>query len=350
MIFTGERARDGDYGLNDVAALRANPFHAARDFEGHADRDVVGTTIQARRVGGPVVFSSTTGFLNWKTQDVTDLDYTPRADPDARQHGEGLPVHRRRFASPRRTTAPIQLADARRLRWQTGVFLFTQAYEQDAINTYAPFVFAPFAVSQHTPLSELDDFGLGVFGQGTVTFNDRLDLTAGARARLRGQERVAARTSSTRRSLPAPRSTRTRASRTSRRRWPSPTGFSPDKTLYATVGRGYKAGGFNSASPAGSEAYGEEQTWHFEGGVKTLWANGRMSDERRRLLHRLGRPAAERPQSGRAHAVLHLQRRRGRQQGRRVGSQRETRAGRRRVHGGRVHTRAVREREASRAP
>ena len=51
----------------------------------------------------------------------------------------------------------------------------------------------------------------------------------------------------------------------------------PDKTLYATVGRGYKAGGFNSASPAGSEAYGEEQTWHFEGGVKTLWANGRVS-------------------------------------------------------------------------
>ena len=77
-IVTGERARDGDYALNDVAALRANPFHAARDFEGFANRDVIGTTIQARHVGGPIVFSSTTGFLNWKTQDVTDLDYTPR--------------------------------------------------------------------------------------------------------------------------------------------------------------------------------------------------------------------------------------------------------------------------------
>src|SRR6185295_6289066 len=78
VIFTGERARDGDYGLNDVASLRANPFHAARDFEGHTDRDVIGTTIQTRRVGGPIVFSSTSGFLNWKTQDVTDLDYTPQ--------------------------------------------------------------------------------------------------------------------------------------------------------------------------------------------------------------------------------------------------------------------------------
>ena len=121
VIFTGERARDGDYGLNDVAALRANPFHAARDFEGHADRDVLGTTIQARRVGGPVVFSSTTGFLNWKTQDVTDLDYT-RSPILTRDNTEKDFQFTRRFASPRRTTAPVQLSDSARLRWQAGVF------------------------------------------------------------------------------------------------------------------------------------------------------------------------------------------------------------------------------------
>jgi iron complex outermembrane receptor protein len=51
----------------------------------------------------------------------------------------------------------------------------------------------------------------------------------------------------------------------------------PEHTLYATVGRGYKAGGFNPASPAGRESYGEEQTWNVEGGVKTLWAGGRVS-------------------------------------------------------------------------
>jgi iron complex outermembrane receptor protein len=47
--------------------------------------------------------------------------------------------------------------------------------------------------------------------------------------------------------------------------------------LYATAGRGYKAGGFNPASPPGAEAYGEESSWNIEGGVKTLWANGRVS-------------------------------------------------------------------------
>ena len=50
----------------------------------------------------------------------------------------------------------------------------------------------------------------------------------------------------------------------------------PEKTVYFSVARGYKAGGFNPVSPAGSEAYGEEHAWNFEGGVKTGWAAGRV--------------------------------------------------------------------------
>jgi len=40
LIYTGERARDGDYALNDLASLRENPFHTSRDLEGHTNRDV----------------------------------------------------------------------------------------------------------------------------------------------------------------------------------------------------------------------------------------------------------------------------------------------------------------------
>jgi iron complex outermembrane recepter protein len=47
--------------------------------------------------------------------------------------------------------------------------------------------------------------------------------------------------------------------------------------VYGSVGRGYKAGGFNPASPTGSEAYGEEETWHIETGVKTSWVGGRLT-------------------------------------------------------------------------
>jgi iron complex outermembrane receptor protein len=275
VIVSGERARDGDYSLNDVGALRANPFHAARDFEGFANRDIVGTTIQLRRASGPVVFSSTTGFLDWKTQDLTDLDYTPQPlltrdnTENAFQFTQEV-----RFASA--DTAPVTLSDHARLRWQGGVFLFTQAYEQDAVNNFAPFLVAPFAVSQHSPQSSLDDYGVGVFGQATVTLRERLDLVAGARV---DSEHKSATLDTFYEPAVAPGTTVAADKRFSNVSPQVSIAYrvQPETTVYGTVGRGYKAGGFNSASPAGAEAYGEEFTWHVEGGAKALWANGRVS-------------------------------------------------------------------------
>jgi iron complex outermembrane receptor protein len=52
--------------------------------------------------------------------------------------------------------------------------------------------------------------------------------------------------------------------------------LAPDKILYGSFTGGFKAGGFNSASPVGSEVYDEEQTWGLEGGIKTAWVGGRV--------------------------------------------------------------------------
>ena len=78
----GHRQRGAGAGrrlaLNDLEALRRDPFHVSRDFEGRNDRDVVSTTVLARHDGHAVLsFATTTGIVSWKTRDVTDLDYTP---------------------------------------------------------------------------------------------------------------------------------------------------------------------------------------------------------------------------------------------------------------------------------
>jgi iron complex outermembrane recepter protein len=78
LIVFGQRDQDGDYGLNDLAALRQNLFHSSRDFEGVVQRDILSSTAQVRWEGSHLAFGSTTGLVNWKTRDVTDLDYTPR--------------------------------------------------------------------------------------------------------------------------------------------------------------------------------------------------------------------------------------------------------------------------------
>src|SRR5438552_12979668 len=75
-MFTGERARDGDYALNDLGALRTNPFHASRNVEGFTHRDILAPTVQAAYAGRTIEVSTTTGILKWKTEDLTDLDYT----------------------------------------------------------------------------------------------------------------------------------------------------------------------------------------------------------------------------------------------------------------------------------
>jgi iron complex outermembrane receptor protein len=278
LIVTGERARDGDYALSDLGGLRDSPFLVARDFEGHTDRDLTATTLLTRRAGGRVNLSTTTGFLRWKTQDETDLDYTPspllRRDNTEKSFQFTQEVRAASSAS-----APLTLSERVPLKWQAGVFVFTQNYEQDAVNAFSPFVLSPllaFPISQHTPEANLDDVGIGIYGQATATLADMVDVAVGARMD-RENKTAALRTFFS----PAIAPERLVAAEESFSNVSPQVSVAvrmePGRMVYGAVGRGFKAGGFNAASPAGREAYGEERTWNLEGGVKTTWAGGRVT-------------------------------------------------------------------------
>ena len=277
VIVTGERARDGDYALNDLAALRQNPFEAARDFEGRTDRDLLATTLVTRREGQRLAFSTTTGVVRWKTRDLTDLDYTP-APLITRDNTEKDLQFTQEVRLASAAAAPVRLSDRTSLKWQTGIFFFTQQYEQDAINTYSPFLppFLGFPIEQHAPQGTLDDLGIGVYGQGTVTFNDRIDVSLGARVDHEKKEAALNTFFVPQIAPPAPVNEDESFSSVSPQ-MALAYRFQPNRMVYATAGRGFKAGGFNPASPAGSEAYGKEHTWNLEGGVKASWAAGRVT-------------------------------------------------------------------------
>jgi iron complex outermembrane receptor protein len=279
FIYTGERARDGDYSLMDLDALRARPHRVARDFEGHTDRDLHSATFLARHEGRRFTFSSTTGLVRWTTEDSTDLDYTPlplifrnNAEKDA-QFTQEI-----RFASA--PAAAVTLSDTASLKWQAGVFLFTQNYEQVAINSFGAgvlSVFIPVPVDQHSPEAELDDTGIGLYGQGTIALN-RVDVTLGAR--FDRENRTA--NLSTFFVAPFPIAPQVDVDTEKSFSNVSPQAavsfrVTPDATAYVSVNGGFKAGGFNPASPAGQEAYDEEKSWNVEGGVKTAWAARRVT-------------------------------------------------------------------------
>ena len=278
LIYTGERARDGDYALNDLGSLRQRPLHAARDFEGHTHRDVHGTTFLARREGKNLTFSSTTGYVRWKTDDATDLDYSPlplitrtNVEKDTQLTQEF------RFASA--GAAPVRLSDRVSLKWQAGVFLFSQNYEQDASNNFAPFVLSPFLTfpTSQVSLAELDDSGVGVYGHGTLAF-DKVDLTLGARFDREDRDAVLTTFLSAPNILVMPdRKTPGKSFSNVSPQVAVSYRVRPEASVYFSASGGFKAGGFNAASPAGQEAYGEEKTWNFEGGLKSAWLARRVT-------------------------------------------------------------------------
>jgi iron complex outermembrane receptor protein len=275
VLVSGEDAEDGDYALNDLAEVRRAPFQAMRDFEGFTNRDVFNTTIVNRYESTRLSVTATTGFVNWNTEDQTDLDYTP------------LPLARRsnleeafQFTQEVRVaSAPshtLSLGDSTTLRWQAGLTLFTHDYNQNAVNSLAPSPFVPIAVQQTSPRAALDDAGVGLYGQGTMTFEEDLAVTIGGRFDHESKDALLEMFFAPAIAPP----TTVDASE----------GFSdfspqvavsfrlhPGRMLYASLARGFKAGGFNPASPIGNEAYGEEHTLNFEGGVKTSLAGGRVT-------------------------------------------------------------------------
>jgi iron complex outermembrane receptor protein len=277
FLFSAERARDGDYALSDLAGLRGNHHHAARDFEGNTDRDIVSGTVLTRREGNRVVFATTTGFVRWKTFDATDLDYLPFPAVQRENEEEAFQFTQEvRLASA--AASPLKVGDRATLAWQAGVFLFTQNYEQLAVNSYSPFVLSPFldfAIAETNPDADLDDLGISVYGQGTFTVREKLDLIAGARFDRETRDALLNTSTSPIISLPNTVDASDTFSTVSPQ-FAAVYRFRPDASAYASAARGFKAGGYNPASPQGSEAYDEEFAWHVEGGLKGSAANGRV--------------------------------------------------------------------------
>ena len=281
VIVSGERARDGDYALSDLGGLRTNPRHASRDFEGYTNRDVTNTTVLIRRDGPTMSLSSTTGFVKWSTEDATDLDYT--AAPLLRRlNAEESFQFTEEVRVASAAQAPLTLGERVSFKWQAGAFFFTQNYDQNAVNSFAPFVLSRFVsvpVSQTSPEATLDDAGIGIYGQGTATFNLDFDVTAGLR--IDHEQKDASLRTFFSPALPgfAPPREVVADKGFSNLSPQLALGYrlSPDTLVYASMTGGFKAGGFNPASPAGREAYDEEHTFSVEGGWKSLWWDGRAS-------------------------------------------------------------------------
>lgn len=289
LIIAGERARDGDYGLNDLGQLRNNPRRSARDLLGYTSRDVFMPTLQIIYHANSFDFTSTTGFVWWRTEDLTDLDYslipTPGGflDPVAgsyltRLNNEEQTTWTQEFRFSNKKGEPVILSEAATLEWQAGLFLFYQDYSQSTIQTRKELTafggFFPVNNGNLTGTSSaLRDMGAGLYMQGTLNLWEKLHLTAGVRYDYEDKDATLG-TSSTNFSSFAP-TTNATTNQSLSRSFDQVTpqaaisfDITPDVITYFSFAGGYKAGGFNAGSPAGTESYAEERSWNYEFGFK----------------------------------------------------------------------------------
>lgn len=273
LIMAGERDRDGDYALHDLAALRARPHRAARDFEGFTARDVWMPTLQAGYQGEAFDFRSITGYVRWETLDETDLDYSPLPLATRRNREEmDQWTQELIFSSPKER--PLVLSETATLSWLAGGFCFQSDYGQHAYSDLAPGVGAPIAL-RNGAVSDLEDWGAGAYGQVTLTLRERLRLTAGLRWDYEAKDAVL--TSYVDPVVPA---STIRPGKNYDRFSPQAAvayEFIPELITYAAVAGGYKAGGFNPQSPPGRESFGEETSWNYELGCKGRLLENRLS-------------------------------------------------------------------------
>jgi iron complex outermembrane recepter protein len=279
LIASGEHDRDGDYALGDLAYIRANPNHVSRDFEGYNHRSVGSATLVAEYRGSALDFSSITGGVWWRTHSLTDLDYQTATlanyglyairDNVEQQHQF---TQEFRFGSSRNKR--FRMNDALKMDWQAGVFLFNQHYQQDAANDISS-AFGFFPRSLSTSYSDLGDWGMGVYGQTRFTAWEKLDLTAGLRVDYEDKRAALE-------SLYAPTARLTDSYSEVSPQFSVAYRFTSNQMAYASVSRGYKAGGFNPAptgvpAPGGTESYGAEHTWNYELGHKAKWLEGKLA-------------------------------------------------------------------------
>jgi iron complex outermembrane receptor protein len=272
----GERARDGGFVLSELDGLRADSHHINQDFEGLADRDVVNPALVWRAFGDEVDFTSVSSWQSWDVLEISDFDFST-IDGVRRRSEEEQSYLYQEF----RLGTGEDLGEGE-TRWLVGAAAFTANAERQALNNFRPggagILFPPASVGLDLADGQFDDTGMAFFGEVGVPLGAALELDLGLRYDRERREVERVRTFD-------PGSgpivlDQVDTSETFDEVLPMAGlswNVSADSMAYVRAAKGFKAGGFNLTSPAGSEEFEPESAWTYELGWRSEFDDGRSS-------------------------------------------------------------------------
>ena len=274
-----ERSRDGGFALGLLTTLQSQPHTISEDFEGKADRDILSNSLTWNHHGENVDFVSISSFVDWDIDEESDVDFSV-VDGIRRETKESQDYFYQEFRISSASDKPNKINDNTSLKWLVGGSLFSSDGNEAATNINRPggafIFFSPLDVGTITDSGDFEDLGLAAFGQATLTLNENLDLTAGLRFDYEDKDADITNAINT---VGFTGSTTTSFSESYDEVVPSFSAalhLKDNAMVYARAAKGFKAGGFNVAAPAGETNYGTETNWTYEAGVKTTWFEERM--------------------------------------------------------------------------
>ena len=260
-----ERAQDGGFVLAPLAGLKGNPHEISQAFEGVAERDVVAPSVTYTRFGEDTTLTSITSYTDWDVLETSDVDFFGFTGGTFRETREdqGYFYQEVRLASEP-SGGPGQV------RWVGGASLFSADSGRSTVTD------VPAFGALLTDAGDFQDTGLGLFGQVAIDYESGLKLAAGLRYDREEKEADLNNTqvfagfvvADEERSLEddfdevAPS-------------FSAAYDLEEDGTLYASVAKAFKAGGFNLAAPDDdSLSFGPEEAWSYELGYKRRSTGG----------------------------------------------------------------------------
>lgn len=310
-IASVESARDGDFALYDLDALRRAPHRVRHDYTGFTRRVVQSQTLLADYTGESFQLRSISGRVAYGAREVTDLDASaqPNLTRDNRRRGEQLTQELQWLS---REDAPWRLGEALRIGGIGGLFGFRQDNDQattnfiaqsgllDQLGGFLPLPAAGSLPPLGSPLNQLPlplpqllraedrgiaalhDTGYGAYLQVEAALSSHWRAALGARydvERKRGDLASSTVIIAPAGEIPQSGPDRVVQERTYRAFTPSlRLAWSGEHVLaYASGARGYRAGGFNALAPAGQESYAEERSRNLELGLKAAFPGWRAS-------------------------------------------------------------------------
>jgi iron complex outermembrane receptor protein len=228
-----------------VAPPDPSPFAVNRYLNGWDDAADDSQALKISYDAGPALFSSVTTHRDWKQnllQDFSFSDVLPVqgfTQPRIEQWGEEVHVK-----SP---------DSADKLKWLAGFYFLDNDVQNNSGSTGSP-----------VSVTESDGQTYALFGQGTYTLLEKLDLTAGLRATFDDRSIHGSVVNAT--NGPAPVNSSADFSAV-QPKFAVAWHFTPKTEVYASVAQGYQSGGFNPF--LNNNSYGPARSWEYELGLKS---------------------------------------------------------------------------------